>query len=221
MAIKKVNAWIAFDNPTRPLVLTGLGLTILPAIPANCEILHCEKNKLTTLPPLPNCEQLYCNNNQLTSLPQLPKCKFLYCEFNKLTVLPELPVCELVYCYTNELTVIPELPKCHTVLCSNNPLTILPNLPKCEYLECSNNKLTFLPPLPSHKCWYIDCKYNKYLYINKKQAERFNIKETPNYNKHARVIQRCYKNYLRKRYYDVISQYLFKGPTKLVCLFAV
>ncbi len=92
---------------------------------------------------------------------------------------------------------------------------MLPYLPKCILLDCANNKLTNLPCLPSCGFFSVYCSANEYLYINKLQAKKFALKETPNYNNCAKIIQRNYKNYLRKKYNDIVNQYLFKGPAKL------
>ncbi len=202
-AIERINRWIALNDPTVVLNLTHLNLKDLPSIPANCQILYCYYNQLTYLPELPNSIiHLHCYCNKLTSLPQLPNCNYLHCSHNQLTVLPDLPQCEFLYCY-------------------NNQLTYLPQLIKCRYLSCDSNKLTYLPQLP--KLVYTMCHNNEYLYINKHHATKCNNiqKDTPNYNKFARVIQRNYKKYLRRKYFDTITPFLFNGPNKIVCLYII
>ncbi len=203
-AIQIVNDWIAKNDPTLELNLSHLYLEKLPTIPPTCQILSCRCNKLTSLPQLPNCQILYCEINKLINLPELPNCKILYCHDNKLTTLPKLPNCKVLYCENNKLTILPDLSNCYLLVCTDNQLTVLPQLP--SYIDGS----------------VILCQSNnKYLHINKLQANRFILSQTPNYNKYATIIQRNYKNCLRKKYHDIISQYLFKGPTSLVCLFAV
>ena len=56
------------------------------------EILSCQLNRLTKIPPLNNSLiKLCCSWNQLTSLPQLNyKLKELICDHNQLTLLPDL-----------------------------------------------------------------------------------------------------------------------------------
>ncbi len=167
-----------------------------PSKPLNLSLLH-----LHELLPIPStCQELWCDENRLTSLPELPNCRTLYC-------------------YNNLLTSLPELPNCTYISCFGNKLTTLPNLPKCIEVYCVDNQLTHLSQLP--ECVGIHCHHNKYLHINKHQAKRFTLKETPNYNKYATIIQKNYRNYLRKKYYNVISQHLFKGPSKLVCLYSI
>ncbi len=220
-ALNIIEKWVLSDFSYDALNLSNLSLIECPPIPLNCKTLICDRNRFTSLPPLPKCERLYCSENQLTSLPELPNCLLLACDFNRLTTLPELPKCEIIYCYNNKLTILPSLPNCKLLYSYNNLLTILPNLPNCKELYCENNKLVSLPYLPVCHNFCLFCSGNDYIHINKQQAIRFRIKETSNYNKCAKVIQRSYKNYLRKRYHDVISQYLYKGPAQLVCLFAL
>ncbi len=218
-AIKKVNEWIALNNPNKLLLLNDMNLEKLPQIPLNCQRLYCYDNRLTFIPELPNCLELICCNNKLVALPKLFYCKRLICASNNLTHLPELPKCLALGCENNKLTHLPELPKCKYLSCDGNKLTFLPNLPNCRDLACTNNQLIYIPYLP--KCTEIKYKNNRYLHINKKQAQLLHLKEKPNYNKYATIIQRNYKNHLRKKYHDIISQYLFKGPANLVCLLAI
>ncbi len=198
-AINQVNNWIARNDPTKVLYLGSEDLTELPHIPSSCQVLYCQYNKLTTLPYLPNCRTLYCYGNNLTILPQLPDCQILNCGNNKLKTLPELSNCEELRCDSNELRILPQLPNCLLLSCYYNKLISLPELPNCMSIFGTNS--------------------NKYLHINKLQAKKFELQESPDYNKYATIIQRNYKNYLRKKYHDMICQYLFKGPTSLVCLY--
>ena len=62
-------------------------------LPNSLKELHCDFNKLSSLPNLPNSlEVLSCSVNNLTILPKLTNSlKELYCNYNSLTLLPELP----------------------------------------------------------------------------------------------------------------------------------
>src|SRR5437870_5608572 len=75
--------------------------------------------------------------------------------------------------------------------CYNNQLKELPkNLPpSLQKLYCSNNQLKELPKDLPPSLQTLNCRKNKYLYINKEIAQRFKLKETPNYNKCAEIIQ--------------------------------
>ncbi len=206
-------------NFANKLDLHSLCLTELPPIARNCQYLSVCNNNLTSLPELPNCIELNCDDNKLTYLPQLPNCRVLCCVNNQLTCLPQLPNCEILDCDNNQLTCLPELPDCQELYCYDNQLTTLPELPNCWVLNCGKNKLTILPELPI--CAVLYCHENKYLYINKKQAKRFNFKKTPNYNKYASVIQRSYKKYIREKYQVVINNFLFVGLSKIVSLYTI
>ncbi len=121
---------------------------------------------------------------------------------------------------SQSITYLPELPNCTYIDCENNKLTFLPELLMCQEVYCEKNKLTYIPNgLPN--CGFFKCNDNKYIYINKKQANCFKIQETPNYNKFATIIQRNYKKHLRKRYHNIVNQFIFKGPSKIVCLYTV
>ncbi len=200
-ANNRITKWLALNDPTEILDLSKMNLTELPPIPLHCLNFYCNNNKLTFLPELPNCQILICSSNLLTSLPPLPNCTALYCERNQLTCLPELH-------------------NCFRLTCNDNKLTCLPDLPMCRSLFCKKNQLTYLPQLPASYI-YINCKENKYLHVSKSQAKKFNLRETPDYTKCARVIQRSYKRYLRKRYRDVIDKFLFVNLTKIICLYAI
>ncbi len=227
VAIKKVNSWIQLNDPTKVLILCHLELEQLPPIPITCQELMCYQNKLTSLPDLPNCRKLFCSHNQLTSLPKLsPYCLHIDCSYNNLTSIPEdLHYCLALTCDYNKLTSLPKLPNCVQINCSNNYLVSLPQLNNCHSLECSNNELTYLPQLK--KCTWCVYANNKYLYINEKQIKQFypyyplHYFTTPNYNKHAQIIQRNYKKYLRKKYRELIDNFLFMGPSKIVSLYTI
>jgi hypothetical protein len=153
---------------------------------------------LAELPQIPaNCQRLYCYWNELTSLPPLPNCKMLACCVNKLTVLPELPNCEILECEENQLITLPKLPNCRRLYCRSNKLTVLPELSQCRELMCENNK---------------------YLWITKRLARKHNIKETPNYTKSAKVIQRNYRRYIIRKY-KLLDKYLLRDTIKVVSLY--
>ncbi len=134
--------------------------------------------------------------------------------------LPPIPIsCQILYCWKNKLTFLPQLPNCIILSCSSNKLTSLPELPKCRSLYCYDNQLTCLPSLPC--CITLWRFGNKYLYINKNLAKKYNIKETPNYNKCATIMQRNYKKYLRRKYQELVCNFLFVGPSRIVCLYSI
>jgi Leucine-rich repeat (LRR) protein len=133
----------------------------------------------------------------------------------KLSKLPPIPMeCTYLICDNNKLTHLPDLPNCDILWCANNKLEELPNLPKCEFLACYNNKLTRLPYLP--RLGEIMCDDNEYLYISKVQAMKYELDETPNYTKYAKIIQRTYRKY---RYNKHLKLYLVKNTIKLVYLY--
>jgi len=144
VANKLIVEWIQRGDIEDELYLSNLGLTSLPQLPNNLQILNCGYNQLTNLPNLPNnLKILKCNNNDLTRLPDLSNTlQELFCGSNKLTRLPPLPnTLQQLYCGRNQLTSLPTLP---------NTLQIL---------DCSNNKLTSLPSLPN-TLLYLVCEYN-------------------------------------------------------------
>ncbi|HWP95761.1 MAG TPA: CARDB domain-containing protein [Syntrophomonadaceae bacterium] len=157
----------------------GTGLTIL----------KCQKNKLTTVPPLPSSLQFYygddnlltslpvldsnlfqlgCANNKLTSLPTLPSgLATLGVTGNSLTTLPALPSnLKDLTCDSNQLTALPTLPSSlKTINCANNKLTSLPTLPSTlTLLYCGNNQLSSLPALPAGLTALL-CYYNKLVHL--------------------------------------------------------
>ncbi len=200
-AIEIVNQWIAKNDPAEVLNLSLLHLEELPTIPLSCQNLHCYCNKLKFLPELPNCEILVCSGNELTSLPQLPKCINLYCANNQLTMLPQLPNCE-------------------DLNCCNNQLMYLPKLPKCVWLDCCKNNLRSLPKLL--KCSYGQLNFDDdYIYIEERIAKEFRLEQTPNYNKFVQIIQRAYKKYMRRKYQQIMTNFLYAGPSKVVTLFII
>ena len=71
-------------------------------------------------------------------------------------------------------------------------LKFLPNLPNnLRRLDCSRNQLTQLPDLPH--CLRLDCSDNQYLYITKEIADKFHLRETPNYVLMIKPIQTRWK----------------------------
>jgi Leucine-rich repeat (LRR) protein len=71
------------------LTVASYGLTSLPELPEDLEILYCYENKLTSLPELPKTLKiLMCHDNQIKLLPELPeKLEVLYCYNNPLESL--------------------------------------------------------------------------------------------------------------------------------------
>ncbi len=197
-AIKRINSWIALNDPTKELDLSHLNLEKLPPIPQSCQKIYCYSNKLTSLPELPNCKKEFaCDDNLLKSLPtSLANCEIISCNWNFLTSLPELPKCKWLFCCHNELTFLPTLPNCKVLWCRDEADSSLYMTTNCQE------------------------KYgtNKYLYLHKKIA---NYLETPNYNKCAQIIQRNYKKYLRAKYQIILNSFLFAGPSKIVCLYTI
>jgi hypothetical protein len=214
-------------------------LTKLPNL-FNCQNLNCINNQLVGLPELPNCTYLNCSNNKLVTLPDLPNCTALYCTHNNLVKLPDLPVCQLLKCSHNKLQTLPDLPKCDTLYCDSNKLTVLPELLECDRLIVAFNQLTSLPrlkdgclldhtedviPVSTCKCMEFKDNNNKYLYISQKQLNHLRIardtkfdKNTKmiKYNDYAKVIQRAFRMYLKRKYFGDILRYLVKGPSGIV-----
>jgi E3 ubiquitin-protein ligase SspH2 len=131
--------------------------------------------KLENLPD--NLTKLNCSNNLITKLENLP---------NNLT---------LIYCSDNEITKLENLPnKLVNLDCSYNKIAKLGNLPnKLTFLNCSNNLITKFEILPNNLI-ELECYNNKYLYISKKYAQKFDLEETPNYEKNIIKIQKFWKN---------------------------
>jgi hypothetical protein len=210
----QITEWIENNDPTLPLDLSGFGLTQLPKIPLNCQSLDCSSNKLKVIDQTLYCRALDCGNNQLVTLPELPNCLDLYCSNNQLTALPELSKCKYLICGDNKLTALPELPNCMNLAChDNDKLTVLPVLPVCTSLNFCGTNISNLPDIP--KGIYFYCDY-RYLCISKKEAKKFGFVPTLNYHKYARIIQRNYKKYLRKKYGGLIHEYLLRDPSKIV-----
>jgi Leucine-rich repeat (LRR) protein len=99
-----------------------------------------------------------------------------------------------LYCYNNKITKLENLPDNLTELdCDNNKITKLENLPRyLTYLKCSNNMITKLENLPNNSI-KLYCFNNKYLHISKKYAQKFRLKEIPNYEKYILKIQKFWK----------------------------
>jgi Leucine-rich repeat (LRR) protein len=73
-------------------------------------------------------------------------------------------------------------------------ITKIENLPiNLTHFDCYYNKITKLENLPNNLI-ELDCSNNKYLYISKKNAQKFRLKETPNYEKYILKIQKFWKN---------------------------
>lgn len=142
------------DNTTQ-IDISSKNVCCLPDITrfTLLEILYCDDNDLTSLPPLPESLRfLSCLSNKLRSLPPLPqKLEYIFCSYNPLTYLPLLPPNLLhLYCDKTVLTSLPVLPpNLLHLYCAGNNLTSLPALPSTlQNLYCSHNKLTSMPTLP-------------------------------------------------------------------------
>ncbi|MDQ3046018.1 MAG: T9SS type A sorting domain-containing protein [Bacteroidota bacterium] len=147
----------AIQNATS-IIITGLSISDLTGIEyfTSLEVLNCNTNLLTTLPPLPaTLLSLECYDNALTSLPVLPdSLTNLGCRFNQLTALPTLPLSlvNLDFSLNQVATLASPLPTTLKYLdCGYNYLTTLPTLPNALIsLNCTGNLLTALPsPLPN------------------------------------------------------------------------
>jgi hypothetical protein len=117
--------------------------------------LYCDRNQLTTLPPLPNSlSVLYCSNNQISSLPTLPDTlDKLHANYNLLTTLPFLPntITELNLSY-NDITSLPNIPReIESLDIGGTLISSLPTLPASLWnLDVGNTTLLYcLPQLPS------------------------------------------------------------------------
>jgi Leucine-rich repeat (LRR) protein len=214
LADQIIAEWIIDNNPDAILDLSSLELKVCPKIPLNCKVLDVSNNNLTELPDLPNCIILKCHNNNLEKLPPMPKCQRLICATNRLTELPDLPEVLVLGCVRNQLTKLPYMPKCQKLLCSGNNIvsipeanykmlvcsytsvTQLPNLESCIALSCEGIPISRLPHLPL--CETVRCG-SEYLHINKREARRFKLQETTNYNLYAYKIQRKYKQMKHKK----------------------
>jgi Leucine-rich repeat (LRR) protein len=147
----------SLDDDVTEIDVANKNLTNLPDLTRfkKLEILRCDNNRLTSLPPLPNnLQKLYCYCNQLKSLPILPNnLQILNCIKNKLSLLPELPNnLQKLSCSDNKLISFPALPtNLQELRCYDNQLTSLPSLPNSlTLLHCSYNRLHLLPDLPNN-----------------------------------------------------------------------
>jgi len=142
---------------TTKIDISCKGVTYLPDITrfTSLEVLDCDDNYLTSLPPLPeSLLYLSCERNKLRYLPLLPEnLQYLYCSYNLLTCLPPLPASLLyLYCMKNMLTSLPPLPASLLHLyCTGNKLTYLSAFPaNLQNLFCGHNQLTCLHMLPEN-----------------------------------------------------------------------
>ena len=115
------------DDVTK-INVSSRNLTYLPDLSRfyKLEILSCNYNQLTELPPLnSSLKQLFCSGNNLTRLPQLnPNLNTIYCFSNKLTCLPSLNnKLEMLFCTGNKLESMPLLnDKLEILYFANNPI---------------------------------------------------------------------------------------------------
>lgn len=210
----RVWEWEIVGDDTALLDLSGLGLTSLPELPPSCIRLNCSHNRLKSLPELPSIVYLHCGNNQLTVLPDLPLVTDLDCGNNQLTVLPDLPCIIRLCCPDNYLTSLPDLSMVVALNCSHNQIKSLPLLPAVMYLTCYSNDLTSLPDLPLVE--ELEIFYNKYLHINRANSILSGEKETPDYNHHAKVIQKVYKNKVREQARAVVRDVVVAGVDRII-----
>ena len=158
--------------------------------------------------------ELYCHNNPLSSLPSLPtSLRMLCCYENQLTSLPPLPpTLEKLYCSYNELTSLPPLPPTLTHLhCGGNRLTSLPPLPQSlTILYCSGGGL----PPHYYKGGLLKSISELRVIIQVDTLKKaFDIVRRLISDRAARNIQRVWKRYWLKPYYDPqlgypVSRYL-------------
>ena len=149
--------------------LSNLGISDLTGIQyfKMATDLICQRNSLTTIPPLPNTIiNINCDSNNISFIPSLPSnLQALSCRHNLLTSLPTLPnTMFFLDCNYNLLTSLPSLPTAFGsfIFCGHNQLTSLPPLPNnIDNLRCEYNQLTSLPPLTSALLSSLDCSYNQ------------------------------------------------------------
>jgi len=129
---------------------------------------------------------LNLNGMSLFELPSnLPTfLEYLYCSYNNLKELPpNLPdSLKELYCMHNKISKLPtKLPSSLEVLHCNND-----SMQNCTKV-CFSRPISL--PISQDILQECRCYDNKYLYISKNIAKRFNKKETPNYNQKAIIIQ--------------------------------
>lgn len=143
----------------KPLNLSGLGLTELPAIPEGVTCLTADDNPLRQITNFPQSLERFTHrplmsgrSSPLESIPPLPpKLISLMIHDTGLKALPELPK-SLTYLDVRKsrLTSVPELHEgLKTLVLNSTEVTSLGKLPSTlERLECNYSKLETLPPLP-------------------------------------------------------------------------
>lgn len=169
------------------------------------EIAQCEINNWISRGDY-DCP-LLLNGLNLEELPPIPiECKILYCYGNRLTKLPALQNCTQLYCHCNKLVLLPELPKCVALTCWANELLFLSGLPQNPVVIVGVDKSR--PPSP-------------WLHITKRQARRFRLRKTPNYFRCAKVIQRTWRRYLRRKYMECIVDIVGKNVSGMIGLYVI
>ena len=200
----------------------GNRLTSLPPLPSTLTKLYCENNQLRELPPLPSSlVLLHCGSNQLSSLPSLPpSLTHLNCPYSKLDSLPPLPpTLTNLYCWGNQLTRLPPLPQSLTKLwCGDNQLTSLPPLPS-PLTELFGDRNKF-PPRYIDKCQLKPTKELRLIIRLDRLRVARSILERPVGNQAARNIQRVWKRYWWKPYFDEglgyeVSRYMISHRSRL------
>jgi len=129
--------------------------------------LHCNDNRLQTLPSFPNeITFLDCSNNNIQTLPKLPESlKILNCSYNDLRELPPLPKSlDVLQCSHNNFCILKTLPESLIYLfCDHNPLIfIVPWIVKLGYSEFPDH-LKHIFTIDNYSKYRL--KYQSYLYL--------------------------------------------------------
>jgi len=103
--------------------------------------LDCSNNKITNIPIIDSLEILVCDDNKLTKLPPL-NIKKLSCCNNQLRELPEFKLIEVIECDDNNIQAIQKYNNLKELYCSNNNISVLDNINKINILHCCDNKIT-------------------------------------------------------------------------------
>lgn len=227
IALERIKQCI--DSKSTELDLCYLELKELPAnLPPNLLNLMCGHNFIKELPTnLPeSLTYLYCGNNEIKKLPaKLPNSLYYFnCSNNQINELPKLPESlQQLNCSYNKIKKLPvKLPSLTYLNCSNNQITKLQNLPSSleillfennyiDELDISmlnslkelyfrNNSIKELPSKLPITLYLLKCEWNDpYMYISKKNADMFYLRETSNYNQKAIIIQSKWRNIKHKK----------------------
>jgi len=182
-------------------------------LPSSLVQLYCHNNKIKRIPSysLSNVKWIYCENNNIKEMPsKLPYSLIgLLCSNNQMEEFSSNLPTTVYYLDISRnlikkfhLNISPNAPNYLTLIyCNHNQLVELPsNLPlSLKTLRCDNNYLKHLPSLPIQLQNFTCSDNDKYMYISKRNAERFRLIETPNYSKKAIIIQHTWKVYQCKQ----------------------